>query len=531
MNDILKLADDPQRKAYIEAGIWGTSVTLDNLFARNLRRAPDKVILCDPPNKAELMNCAPLVLTASEAERIIDALCTRFTDLGLKEGQVIGLQLPNTVELPLTLLACFRSGLVPALLPLLWSERDIIAALDTLNVQALISVTICGTLLPADKLRYASASLFSVRYLMAFGSNMPDGVLGLNDVYDARLSGKVQSRNFSGRADSAALITFRFTSHGPAPVIRNHNQAMSAALMTLLEGQMEPDKEIILSTLQPTSLAGLATGFLPWLLSSGKLVLHQSGSFDLLAQQIDKEKVTCVTVPAAIVPALVDNKEIPKTLKAIISMQASAAARPIMITEAISCSIIDAYALDEFGFVVRARGEDAQPTPLHLGPQIAPSFGIGPALIELGLSVASHLTVCGPSVPFNKDSKQGVQQTGYIAAMAGSVLKITGRADQVAFIGGLAVSMDEVASVILRMEGIEAVQIKAVPDPIFGEMLEARIHFERSPLSQEQRIERLKQELSNSQIAAYKIPARFVIDPMITTQKNTVLRTENKKAV
>ncbi len=532
MTDLLNLAEDPQRKAYLDAGIWGSSITLDDLFMRNLRRAPDKVILSDPPNKRDLMGCAPLHLTAVEADRMINTLCARFTEIGLSEGQTVALQLPNTVELPLTLLACLRSGLVPAFLPLLWSERDILAALDPLNVQALISVTSCANLKPADKLRYAAASLFSVRYLMAFGAEMPDGVLDLNSIYDARGATRPQRQPARGKADNAALITFRFTSHGPTPVVHSHNQAMSAALTLLLEAQMEPDTEIMLSTLQPSSLAGLATGVLPWLLSGGCLVLHQGGNATTLVEQIAEEKVTRAIVPGATLTDICKQLGyVQHSLQSLVAVHANAATVAPQLTVPTPFAVVDGYALDEFSVLMRARGQDGHATQLQLGPQVSPSFGVGPALVELGLSAASRLTVRGPSVPYNKDNKNGQQQTGYLAQMRDDALNITGRADQVAFVGGLAVCIDEVASLILSMEGVEAVQVKTVKDALFGEMLEARLHFARSTLTQNQRIDNLRQEFENRQVAPYKIPARFVIDPLIVKEKDTLLKSEGKKAV
>lgn len=527
----IHLPADPKRKAYIEAGVWNTSICLDHLFARNVRRAPAKIILCDPGDKQEISGTPALHLSAEACERIVNTLCMRFQELGLDEGQVVAVQMPNTVELPLTLLACLRCGLIPALLPLLWAEKDIHAALDLLHPKAIISVTRASTLLPADKLRYAAASLFSVRYLMAFGPDTVDGVISLQDVMESPLTPKGKTSSFAGKADNPALITFRFTTLGPAPVIRSHNHAMSVALMPMLEGQMEPEDEVILSCLQPSSLIGLATGFLPWLLSGGRLVLHQANTASNLVDEVIDEKITCAAIPAPVLnETLTQLAGESKSLKSIFAVYPNAATPPALTNTENEFRIIDCHAFDEFAVVARAR-EGNMPRPVQPGAQIAPSTGIGPSLVEFALSpTTSRLMIRGPGTPYNPERKDGFQQTGYLAKFEADRISFLGRADQIAFVGGLAVPLNEVGSAILNMEGVEAVQMNTLADPVFGEIVEARIYFARSSEPQEQRIGRIKKEFESQMIAAYKMPARFVIDPLIVNQKTTLHRPQ-KKAV
>lgn len=531
MKDLLKLEQDPLRKAYLDAGLWGSSVCLDNLFMRNVRRSPDKIILCDTADKQGLTGMTPFDLRASEVEQIVNALALRLQELKLTKGDIVGVQMPNIVELPLILLACLRLGVVPALLPLLWTERDVQAALDLLKPKALVSVGKAGTLQPADTLRYAAASLFSVQHVMAFGKNLPEGVISLQSVFETPSSAKIESSNYPGKADEPAFITFRITAHGPLPVVRTHNHAMSTALMPLLESSMEPEEEIILSTLQSANLGGLATGFLPWLLGGGRLVMHQISTPEALVQQITKQEVTRLGVPGIALPQIAarlldeENK-----LKTIFSVNTNASAKPPVMSENFPCALIDCYVLDELAFVARTR-EGLLPRPLRLGAQIAPSTGIGPALAELGVSSTSRLIVRGPSVPFNAEHKEGYQLTGYVAKLESQDLRIMGRIDQLAFIGGMPVSLNEVAGAILQMDGVDAVQVNAVADAVFGEILEARVHFARGPLSPQQRLTQLEQDFRTSKLALYKIPARFVIDPLIVSQPATVHQAEKKKAV
>ncbi len=519
MNDPLKLGSDPQRKAYLESGIWSASVCLDHLFARNVKRAPDKIILCDTPDKQQLTGLPVLDLTAQDADSIVNSIAARFQELGLEAGQVVALQMPNIVELPLTLLACMRLGLVPALLPLLWMERDVQAALDLLKPRAMVSIAKAGTLFPAETLRYAAASLFSVRHQMAFGEETPDGVISLQEIFETAPHGKKDNGNFSGKADMPALATFRMTAHGPAAVVRSHNQAISTALMPMLESHMEPEEGVILSCLQSASLAGLATGFLPWLLSGGRLIMHQVGNPQHLAQQIAHEQVTHLAVPGIALPRIAAQFGNQKSsIKSVFSVYANAGTKLPQLSAEPPFTLIDTYIFDDLALVTRTR-DGKEPRLLRLGPQVAPSAGVGPALAELGITSTSRLAVRGPSVPYNEAHKEGFQHTGYLAKIEDEHLQITGRADHLAYIGGLAVSLNEVASLLQQMDGVEAVQVNAIADDVFGEILEARIHFSRSPERLQNRLEQLKKEFEARQFAPYKIPARFVIDPEVAKQE------------
>ena len=75
--------------------------------------------LLDPPNKQRVTGNPPRRLTFAEADRAISALSAHFIEAGLPANSVVAVQLPNTVEFMLTVLAAHRAGLVVALLPLL----------------------------------------------------------------------------------------------------------------------------------------------------------------------------------------------------------------------------------------------------------------------------------------------------------------------------------------------------------------------------------------------------------------------------
>ena len=62
---------------------------------------------------------------------------------------------------------------------------------------------------------------------------------------------------------------------GLVPVARNHPELLAAALAVLLESRLAQNADI-LSTLAPSSFAGISLTLLPWLLTGGMLVAASS---------------------------------------------------------------------------------------------------------------------------------------------------------------------------------------------------------------------------------------------------------------
>ena len=115
------------------------SPTLDTLFKRNLARQPDALALVDPLNKQRVTGQPPKRLTFAQADRMISALAAHFIESGLPSNSVIGVQLPNTIEFALTVLAAFRAGLVVAVLPLLWRQSELTMALNRTAARGIVT--------------------------------------------------------------------------------------------------------------------------------------------------------------------------------------------------------------------------------------------------------------------------------------------------------------------------------------------------------------------------------------------------------
>jgi acyl-CoA synthetase len=113
----------PERVAEYTARGWWSRDTMDALLRAQVARQPDRLAVVDPANKAALVGSPPRRLTWAEVDRETNRLAGVLLDQGAAEGDVLGVQLPNTVELVIAYLAAWRIGLIVTPFPVQFREH------------------------------------------------------------------------------------------------------------------------------------------------------------------------------------------------------------------------------------------------------------------------------------------------------------------------------------------------------------------------------------------------------------------------
>src|SRR3977135_2463230 len=193
------------------------SPTLDALFQRIMARNRDAIALIDPLNKPRITGQPQLRLTYEQADRAIPAMASHFIEAGLPTHSVIAVQLPNTVEFVLTVLAAHRAGLVVALLPLLWRQAEWTVALNRTGARAIVTAAKIDGVNHADLAMNAAAEAFSIRHVCGFGNDLPEGMASLDLSIEAQ---SATSRAVTQDGRKAAIISFDTTADGFRPVPR-----------------------------------------------------------------------------------------------------------------------------------------------------------------------------------------------------------------------------------------------------------------------------------------------------------------------
>lgn len=439
-----------------------TGATLDELFRRAGVRSPQRLALCDPPNRNNFTDGAARALTYAEADRAISALAGRLRALGLKTDAVVAIQLPNTIESVIALLGVLRAGMIAAPLPLLWGHQDIVGALRGIGAKAIVACARAGGQQPAKTAMLAAAELFPIRHVCAFGNDLPDGVVPLDDVF-APCDDLVHAAVRPGPAAAhVAVATFDVTAAGIAPVARNAAQLTAGGLAVFQQAALTQGANII-STIPSSSFAGLALAVMPWLLAGGTLALHHG--CDVKALDVQSETLpdaTLVLPGPAVAPLAEAGRLLPyKTLVALWRAPERLAACAPWYHDA---TLIDVSAFGETGLLAAARGADGKPAPIPLGPETSRTRAGTLAL--RGAMVPAHAFPSGEAL-----APDGFIDTGFHCALAGDALAVTGAPAGLTAIGGYRFAQQAADAAIAADP---AATLMAVPDALLGQRLAGR---------------------------------------------------------
>lgn len=373
--------------------------TLDGLFRRLLARQPDALALADPPDKSRVTGQPPMRLTFAQADRAIAALAAHFVEAGLPANSVIAVQLPNTIEFVLTVLAAHRAGLVVALLPQLWRQAELTVALNRTGARAVVTMSRIDGVSHADLAMNAAVEAFSIRHVCGFGSDLPEGMACLDDVM-ANAPATAPSATQDGRR--AAIISFDVTADGFRAVPRTHLHLIAGGLAVFLESGV-PQGATILSAFAPSSFAGITSSLVIWLLSGGALILHHPFDADVLEQQIDEQACDVLVAPAPLALRLAEAGMLSQmpALRNVIGLWRA----PEQVTSspewpAGPAALIDVYLFGEAGLLAARRTDDGAPIPILPGPQRAPRNAEDASITgEILLTPKATLALRGPMIP------------------------------------------------------------------------------------------------------------------------------------
>ena len=470
------------------AGPAQSRITLDDLFRRAAARRPGAIALADAPNRERFTDGAALRLSYAEADRMISAIAGRFRRMGLPADAIVGIQLPNTVENILTILGVLRAGLIAAPLPFLWRRADAATALARVGAKAIITCGRAGDFGHAEMATHVAAEVFSIRYVCAFGEDLPDGVVGFDDLFTAAKLDAVPALDRDGDpAAHLAVITFDTGDDGPVPVARRHLECLAGGLSVLLESRLEQDA-CILSAMAPSSFAGICLTLVPWLLTGGTLALHHAFEADVFARQRRDDRAATLILPAEVAFRVAETglfaHEGPTTvLAAWRSPERLGAGAPWPERDA---ALVDIAIFGEAGLLAARREIGARPAAIPLGPVHAPRDSeLGVMVAEFSATETNTLGMRGPMVP-HQSFPPGIERTdqphfeirpgGFVDTgygchvdLVSRMLALTGPPADIVTIGGYRFSLCGLLETLGRIDGDATVA--ALPDPVLGHRL------------------------------------------------------------
>ncbi len=460
----------------------GAGVTLDHLFRYAAVQRPDAVALIDPPNRAAFTSGAQRALTYREADRAVTAIAARLRGLGLATDQIVGLQLPNTVEV----FGVLRAGLVASPLPLLWRRGDCTAAMTTTAARALISTARIGAADHGEIAMNTASDAFTIGHVCTFGGG-DDGVIPLDGALTETAPAFTPLNRGKEAAHHLAAVTWDVDAAGSLPVARSHLELMMAGFEVMLEGRFEA-KTAILASLCLGSFAGIATTLATWLLARGTLVLHHPFDPAVMRRQILDHQCGAVILPGNLAVRCAEagmfrDSAVSKVM-AVWRAPERLATCPKWPTT--SPALMDVTVFGETGLFAATRGADGKYTGIRPGtPQRPADRAPAPILIEAARTLEGTLALRGPMVPLHPfpgaidpsgnprqdGDAYGFVDTGYPCRFApgSGTLVITGPPAGIVSVGGYRFVLSKLQDTVSRIEA--GAMIAAFPDGLTGQRI------------------------------------------------------------
>ena len=529
------LTPKEQIQEYTAKGWWGTETILDILYQR-AKAVPEVEALVDPYNKAELVGLEPARLTYGRLVADVDRLAAKFVDLGVKKDDVILVQLPNIVELTLTIFAAARAGAIVSPVPVQWRAHELRHAAALTGSRLFVT---SHNALGFDHVKLARETLAGsdMRYITV-GQGQVAGALNMADILAGPAPEPGVLDGLAGGADDVFTLCWTSgTEAAPKAVPRAHNHWLAisrAAVESFL-----PDKDCVFLSLFPTiNMAGLGAVLVPWVLTGGKMVLHHPFNLGVFLKQLAMEKVYYTLAPPALLDSLAKSPQWAAMDKGDLTVIGSGSA-PLStwmvkkFQEEFGIGIVNFFASNE-GVALYSSPKDF-PAPEDRAGYF-PRFGVqglswkseaakgfksrlvDPAaekeITEPG--VAGELRFAGPTVfpGYYKSPEltakafddQGYYRTGDLFAIAGDgqdKYLFQGRFKDLIIRGGVNISPEEIETLVVEHPKVAEAAAVGYPDERLGE----RVCIVVAPVQGETvTLEEINEFLKAKDIAKYKYP-------------------------
>ncbi|MGZ8566702.1 MAG: class I adenylate-forming enzyme family protein [Actinomycetota bacterium] len=285
---------------------WWQGDTLHTLLDRLVERTPDGLAVADPPNREEFTAGPPRRLSYRELAGEVDRVAAGFRAHGVGHDDVIMVQLPNVVELVVTILAASRMGAIVSPLPVQFRAHEL--RLTSALTDPVMFVT--GATGGVDhRALVDEVAISSLRAKVTVGppDGWPDGWLAWED-----LDGDREAAHAAGDGVSAEeVLTVCWTSGTeaePKGVPRSHDLWTAIAVATV-DGAQLRDGDVLLTPFPLVNMSGIGGMLVPWLLTGGSLILHHPMSLPVFLRQVVAERVSYTVAPPVLLNLLLAKPE------------------------------------------------------------------------------------------------------------------------------------------------------------------------------------------------------------------------------
>lgn len=540
----MRLFPDDRVAEFLDEGWWSGDTWLDRL-AEHVTTRPDRIALVDPLNREDITDGAPRRLTWSQVDVEVRQLARTLHRVGIRKGDVVGVQLPNTVELAMMYLASASLGAITCSFPVQYAQHELTQMGTLAGMRTFVTVARAGKFRLADQAAALVQEVPTLTTVLAWGDDLPVGTTRLDedlrrtdgdDAYRAYLSDLHIHPN-----DCVTLSWTSGTEGVPKGVPRAHGDWQTLATATIQTPRLTGD-DVMLNTFPMVNAGGMGGMYVPWLMLGARLVLHHPFDLDVFLTQVEIERVTYTCAPPAVLNNLITSPDALaahdlSSLRAIGSGSAPLAAW-----------MIEAWERDRHVEVLNLFGSneglclfgdpDTIPDPVDRGRLFPrPGDRSFPWRTRIGRESLSRLVdldtgedIHEPHHPGELRVSSAAVFAGYWGGVAspfdergyyctGDIFEITGEGDHL-FVyvdrakdlisrGGYKISAVEIETLLLDHPGVADVAVVGVPDERLGERMCAFV----VPVAADDppALEELIGHLRAAKVARFKWPERLEI--------------------
>ncbi|MEO3859418.1 class I adenylate-forming enzyme family protein [Acrocarpospora sp. B8E8] len=525
---------------------WWTDDTIDRLLRARAAERPEGLAVVDPPNKPALMGGVPKRLTWADLDAEVDRVAGVLLGHGVGVDDVVAVQLPNSVELTVTMLAGIRIGAIVAPFPVQYRQYE----LTQLGVLANVSVFVTA----ADRAEGIGAlAVPSMREVLAWGGELETATAD-RATLDAHLKSFERDPN-----DCVTICWTSGTEATPKGVPRCHYDWLAVAWTCADAAGLTAD-DVVLNPFPMVNMAGIGGVMLPWLRTGCTLVQHHPFELPVYLTQIATERVTYTLAPPALLTLLLHKPEVLaqfdiSSLSRIGS--GSAPLPPPMVRgwqEKHGIAIINFFGSNEG--IALLSDPDTMPDPDDRArffprpdaPGTTWPGTLGGTKVKLvaadgtevaGEGVPGELRLSGPTVfagylagtaeadPFDDD---GYLITGDVFELAGDrYLRYVDRTKDLVIRGGMNIAPAELEALLAGHPAVAESAVVGYPDEVLGERVCVLVVTKPDT---EITLESVIEFLRATGIASYKLPERLeIVEALPRNAVGKILKRELRESL
>ncbi|QLY27624.1 acyl--CoA ligase [Nocardia huaxiensis] len=505
-------------REYLERG-WWTTDTLPGIFRGRVKSQPDAPAITDPANLAALTGALPRTLTWRELDEHVTDIAAVLFSHGVRQGDTVAVQVPNSIALTAAYLALWRLGAVATPMPVSYRRHELSGIVAVTGATAIITVA----QLAERELAREALSVDGERTVFAFGPGVPAGAVVLGETHGTNLPGSagphaatdtdlVRDRDSLLDYESALTVTVNDrvtvcwtsgTEAAPKGVPRCHADWLAVARGVQDGLGITPDS-VVLNPFPMVNMAGFAGAFLPWLLAGGHLIQHHPLDLPVFFGQIAEHGVTHTSMPPALLTMLLHNETLRARadLSSLRTVGSGGAPLPPPVVrrwqEELGIQVLNFFGSNEGVSLLGAPADIPDPTvraqhlPNYSAPGVRWSTGLaastavklvdvstGETVTELG--GRGELRMRGPAVfggylpgtagtdPFDAD---GYLRSGDVFELCGAdgrYLRFVDRLKEIIIRGGMNIAPAEIEGLLADHPAVADVAVIGYPDEVLGE--------------------------------------------------------------